>query len=255
MRGAVWSCCKLKNFLKTSSLHKNELDKVREKVVVADRYQIEKVLGYGAHSVVFLANDKQNNNSKVAIKLLNQNVLTDELIAAITELALRLQQADLDNVIQVYDFGQYGGSVYMVLEYAEGGDLAQQLKGNRLFSEQEVVQVASDISKALVSMEKYGILHLDIKPENIMIQDGVYKLSDFGIIYQRSTATMPLNAEIWGTPAYSSPEVLMDDQNVSVKSDVYSLGVILYESLIGDNPFLAEKPSVEPSALTIQKGG
>ena len=235
---------KLKNFLNTTSLHKNELEMVREKVVVADRYQIVKVLGYGAHSVVFLANDKQNDNKKVAVKLLNQNILSDELIAAITELALRLQKADLENVIQVYDFGQYGGNVYMVLEYADSGDLSQQLKGNGILPEKQVLQIALDISKALVSMEKNMILHLDIKPENIMIQDGVYKVSDFGIIFQRSTATMPLNSEIWGTPAYSSPEVLMDEENVSVKSDIYSLGIILYEALIGDNPFLAEKPSV-----------
>jgi len=235
---------KLKNFLKTASLHKNELAMIREKVVIADQYKIEKVLGYGAHSVVFLALDQKNDNRKVAVKLLNQNILSDELIAVITELTLRLQEAELENVVQIYDFGQYSGSVYIVLEYADGGDLAKQLKQQGRLSEKDIVKIGADITEALISLEKNDILHLDIKPENIMIHEGTYKLSDFGIIYQRTTSTMPLNAEIWGTPAYSSPEILMNGGSESVASDTYSLGVILYEGLIGDNPFVAEKPSV-----------
>lgn len=238
---------KLKTFLKTASLHKNELEMVREKVVIADQYKIEKVLGYGAHSVVFLAKDNKNDNRNVAIKLLNKNVLSDDLIAVITELTLRLQKADLKNVIEVYDFGQYADNIYMVLEYANGGDLAKKIKQYGRLPETDIVKVGTDITEALSSLEQSNILHLDIKPENIMIHDGVYKLSDFGIVYQRSTSTMPLNAEIWGTPAYSSPEILMDDANVSFKSDIYSFGIVLYEALTGDNPFMSEKPSVSMS--------
>ena len=236
---------KLKNFLNTVSLNKNELEMVRKKVVVADRYHIKKVLGYGAHSVVFLALDSEREDQRVALKLLNHNILSDDLISAITELTIRLQKAELENVVKIYDFGQYGGSVYMVLEYADGGDLVQYLKKSAdEMTEKEIVKIGCDLSKALVAMEKNSILHLDIKPENIMIHDGVFKLSDFGIVYQRATTTMPLNAEIWGTPAYSSPEVLMDDSNLSIYSDIYSIGVVLYEYIVGDNPFVAEKPSV-----------
>lgn len=254
---------KLKNFLNTVSLNKNELEMVRNKVVVADRYLIRKVLGYGAHSVVFLATDKEDDNKPVALKLLNQNILSDDLIAAITELTSHLQKADLDNVIRVYNFGQYGGSIYIVLEYADGGDLAQFSKKNLSeIAEEDIVKIGCDLSKALVSMEKNSILHLDIKPENIMVHNGTFKFSDFGIIYQRSSATMPLNAEIWGTPAYSSPEVLMDDANLSISSDIYSLGIVLYESIVGDNPFIANKPSVsmfrqlnlQPTSLLELKG-
>ena len=254
---------KLKNFLNTVSLNKNELEMVRNKVIVADRYHIKKVLGYGAHSVVFLALDSEKEDRKVALKLLNRNILSDDLISAITELSLRLQEAELENVIKIYDFGQYNGSVYMVLEYADGGDLTQYSKKHTdKITEEEIVQIGCDLSKALVSMELNSILHLDIKPENIMVHEGVFKFSDFGIIYQRSTTTMPLNAEIWGTPAYSSPEVLMGDSNVSINSDVYSLGIALYECLVGDNPFVADKPSVsmfrqlnlQPTSLLELKG-
>ena len=236
---------KLKNFLNTVSLNKNELEMVRNKVVVSDRYLIKKVLGYGTHSVVFLALDKLNDNIPVALKLLNHNILSDELIAAVTELTLHLKEAELENVIRIHDFGQYAGSVYIVLEYADGGDLSQYAKKKtQKLTETDIVQIGCDLSKALVSMENNSIIHLDVKPENIMIHNGKFKFSDFGLIYQRSTATMPLKPEIWGTPAYSSPEVLMDDANVSISSDVYSLGVVFYEYIIGDNPFIADKPAV-----------
>jgi len=235
---------KLKNFLKTASLHKNELEMVREKAVIADRYKIEKVLGYGSHSVVFLAADQKKDNEKVAVKLLNHNVVSEDLVAPITKMALKIQEADLENVVKVLDFGQYSGNIYLILEYAEGGDLATQLKKKGKLSEKEIMRVGLDITKALNALNKNNLLHLDIKPENIMIHKGSYMLSDFGVMAEKSTSTMALNPEIWGTPAYSSPEILVDDEKVSLKSDIYSFGVTLYESLIGDNPFVSEKPSV-----------
>jgi len=235
---------KLKNFLKTASLHKNELEMVREKVLIADQYKIEKVLGYGAHSIVFLAIDQKNDNRQVAVKFMNQNVVSEDLIAPITELLLKLQESDLENVIEIYDFGQYSGHVYVVLEYANGGDFASQLKKQGRLSEKEILKVGFDITRALVSLEKNNILHLDIKPENIMIHNGVYKLSDFGIVVHKDTTTMLLNPEIWGTLAYTSPEILTDNNNVSIKSDIYSFGVTLYEGVTGDNPFISEKPTV-----------
>ena len=251
---------KLKNFLNTVSLNKNELEMVRNKVVVSDRYLIRKVLGYGVHSVVFLAVDKEKDEKPVALKLLKHNILPGDLLSAIKELTLRLQEADLENVIQIDDFGEYGGSVYLILEYANGGDLVQYSKKNAgKITEEAIVQIGCDLSKALVSMEKNNILHLDIKPENIMVHNGVFKFSDFALIYNRSTETMPLNSEI---PAYSSPELLIEGVNVSVKSDVYSLGIVLYEYVVGDNPFVANQPSVsisrqlnlQPTSLLELKG-
>lgn len=234
---------KLKNFLKTASLHKSELDLVKSKASIADRYKIQKVLGYGAHSVVFEAEDTKNENAKVAVKLLNQNVVSEELIESFVETAEKIQKADLENVIEIIDYGQYNGHIYAVLEYADGGDFATKMKHTEAFTEKDLVDILRDISKALVSLEKNEILHLDIKPENILICDGTYKLADFGII-KKESATIAINSEIWSTAAFAPPETFIDQDKVNSKSDVYSLGVTIYEAVTGDNPFLAEKPSV-----------
>ncbi len=234
---------KLKNFLKTASLHKNEFEMVKQQATIADKYKICKVLGYGAHSVVFLAEHLEENRL-VAVKLLNRHAVAEELLAPITELALKLQDADLDNVVEILGMGQYGDNIYIILEYADGGDLGSKLKQVGRMSEKEVVDVGYDIATALVSMAKNNITHLDLKPENVMIDKGVYKLSDFGVVAERPGTTMALTQEIWGTPAYSAPEVLVDSKNISIKSDIYSLAICLYESLVGDNPFAADKPAV-----------
>lgn len=234
---------KLKNFLKTSSLHKNELDMVKSKVTIADRYKIQKVLGYGAHSVVFQGEDTKNDNAKIAIKLLNQNVVSEDIIESFVETAEKLQKAELDNIVEIIDYGQYNGQIYAVLEFADGGDFATKMKHTEAFTEKELVEILVDISSALVSLEKNDILHLDIKPENILICNGTYKLADFGIIKQESQ-TIAINSEIWSTASFAPPETFIDQNRVSIKSDIYSLGVTIYEAVTGDNPFAAEKPTV-----------
>ena len=235
---------KLKNFLKTSSLHKNELELVRAKALVADRYKIVKVLGYGAHSVVFLAEDTKNDNAKVAVKILNQNVVSDELMEAFAETAGKLKEAKLENVVNILDFGKYNGHIYAVLEFADGGDLATLLKHEQRLSEEMAAKLMVDISKALISLEKNGVLHLDVKPENILISEGTYKLADFGIIRRESTTTIPLHSEILGTAAYAAPETFAEPDKVGIKSDIYSFGVVLYSAIAGDNPFDAPTPAV-----------
>ena len=253
---------KLKNFLKTSSLNKNELNIVREQAVIADHYKISKILGYGSHSVVFLANDLHDNNRNVAIKLLNQNVVTADLVKPITNTAVKLKNAELENVTKIYDFGSYGHNFYFVFEYADGGDLAKQIKQQGTLSEAETSIIGIDLAKALCSLKQNNIQHLDIKPENILIHNGTYKLSDFGIASQRANATISINPEIWGTPAYSAPEIFTETDNITCACDVYSLGCVLYEALIGDNPFYSDRPTVSmfrqtnlhPASLMEMKG-
>ena len=101
-----------------------------------------------------------------------------------------------------------------------------------------------DMVNALLAMEQRDLLHLDIKPENIIINDGTYKLTDFGMALSRDPGTIPLRAEIWGTAAYVCPEYLEETASLSIKSDIYSLGVTLFESMAGDNPFFSGKSTV-----------
>lgn len=232
---------KLKTFLKFSMVHKDDLELVKNHVEFAGRYTIEKLLGHGAHSVVFLAKDRETGKH-VAVKLVSTPEL-ESFSRAFVETAGKIKEVESPNVLKINDFGQYAGRFYIILEFAEGGDLARLLKQRKL-SEGETVKLALDLIKGLKEFEKHGIVHFDIKPENIMISGNEYKLGDFGIAEQRETATIPIKTEIWSTAAYLPPEYLNDSSAVSIKSDIYSLGITLYQAITGDNPFQSDKPAV-----------
>ncbi len=232
---------KLKTFLKFSMVHKDDLELVKNHVEFAGRYTIEKLLGHGAHSVVFLAKDRENGKH-VAVKLVSTPDL-ESFSRAFLETAGKIKKIESPNILKINDFGQYAGRFYVILEYAEDGDLARLLK-QRKFTEEETVKLALDLIKGLKEFEKHGIVHFDIKPENIMISGNVYKLGDFGVATQRETATIPIKMEIWSTAAYLPPEYLNDSSAVSIKSDIYSMGITLYQAITGDNPFQSDKPAV-----------
>ncbi len=232
---------KLKTFLKFSMVHKDDLELVKNHVEFAGRYIIEKLLGHGAHSVVFLAKDRETGKH-VAVKLVSTPEL-ESFSKVFVETAGKIKNIESPNVLKINDFGQYAGRFYLILEYAENGDLARLFK-QRKFSEEEAVKLALDLIRGLKEFDKHGIVHFDIKPENIMISGNEYKLGDFGIATQRETATIPIKMEIWSTAAYLPPEFLNDSSAVSIKSDIYSLGITLYQAITGDNPFQSDKPAV-----------
>jgi serine/threonine protein kinase/CheY-like chemotaxis protein len=232
---------KLKTFLKYASIHKSDLDLVRNRVEIAGRYAIERLLGYGAHSVVFMAKDK-DSGAYVAIKLITTPEIED-FSKAFIETASKIKDLSSPYVIKIFDYGQFAEKFYVVLEYADGGDLAAILKRHRL-SEQEAVKLAIDLVKGLKALSEKGIIHFDIKPENIMLSGNDYKLGDFGVMSPRETATVPIRMELWSTAAYLPPEYLDDTGYVDSKSDIYSAAITLYQAVTGDNPFQSEKPAV-----------
>ncbi len=233
---------KIRTFLKTSSLHKFDFDMVKNQVEFAGHYRIRKLIGYGAHSVVFLAEDIQADNKKVAIKLLKKDFQAEQITQAFFETADQLMKIDSDYNLKIYEYGQFDGRLYLILEYADGGDIAHLMRSRKI-TEREAVNMALDVSRALLDLEPHELIHLDIKPENIMLQGDVFKLGDFGLVTTRETVTMPVNLEIWTTAAYLPPEYLTDAE-ICPKSDVYSLGVTLYHAVTGDNPFVTDKPAV-----------
>lgn len=234
---------KLKTFLYTSALHKKDIDLAKNHTLFAGRFRIEKLIGYGSHSVVFMAADVQDNNKKVALKLMNDQFVNDDICKPFIQLAEKVKSINSGNVLKIFEYGMSNGQLYMVLEYADGGDLANLLKMRNL-SEYETARLGSDIARALDEFNQKGIVHLDLKPENIMISGTTFKLGDFGLTVSRESATMPINTEIWSTVSYMSPEALSDEGNVTIKSDIYSLGITLYQAVSGDNPFQADKPAV-----------
>lgn len=232
---------KLKTFLKYASVHKSDLDLVRNRVEIAGRYAIARLLGYGAHSVVFMAKDK-DIGACVAIKLITTPEIED-FSKTFIETASKIKELSSPHVLKIFDYGQFAGKFYVVLEYAEGGDLAAILKRRRL-SEQEAIKLAIDLVKGLKALSEKGIIHFDIKPENIMLAGNDYKLGDFGVMSSRETATVPIRMELWSTAAYLPPEYLDETGYVDSRSDIYSMAITLYQAVTGDNPFQSEKPAV-----------
>ena len=232
---------KLKTFLKYSAVHKSDLDLVRNRVEIAGKYAIERLLGYGAHSVVFLAKDK-NRGIDVAIKLISTPDIED-FTKSFIETASKIKELSSPYVVKIFDYGQFAGKFYVVLEYADGGDLAAIINRRKL-SEAEAVKLAIDLVRGLKALSGHGVIHFDIKPENIMLAGNDYKLGDFGVISPRETPTIPLSLELWSTVAYLPPEYLNDAGFVDSRSDIYCTGITLYQAVTGDNPFQSEKPAI-----------
>ena len=224
-------------------MHKRDFELVREHTIFDGKYRVEKMLGYGSHSVVFLVNDTKNSDNKFALKLFRDTVIPDDMVKGYIEEAKKFSKIDSPYVLKIYDIGKYYERIYLVQEYAEDADLLKVLKHKKL-NELEAAQMGLDIVRGIKNLRDNGLVHLDVNPGNILISDGQFKLGDFGIVVSRKSAEMPLNAENWTTTGYISPECLTMEFPVTSKSDIYSLGITIYQSVTGDNPFYSDRPSV-----------
>ncbi len=232
---------KLKIFLRMSSLHNSDFELAKRHAVFAGKYKIVKLLGYGAHSVVFLAEDISMENKKTALKLFKQSGDTAQIYDAFARTAGEIKDIQCPFLLKTYDFGQSDSRLFVAMEYAEKGDMSKILKTKTL-SQSEALQMGIQIASAIDEIAQKGVVHFDIKPQNIMIGgDNKFLLADFGIASPKSNVTMSLKNEVWGTPAYMPPEYLSGEEIFPGLSDIYSLGVTLYESLTGSNPFYSDR--------------
>lgn len=218
--------------------------------VINDRYKIIKLVGTGGMGSVYLA-EHEILRKKVAIKILHyEQSKRKDTVERFKREAIAASNIGQDNIVDVTDFGYTEeGNAYFVMEYVEGRSLADVMKEQHLLPLEFAVAVASQIAVALYSAHGKGIIHRDLKPENILLtnKDGNYpfvKIVDFGIskILQDDVKpderlrTLTKSGAIFGTPEYMSPEQAAGD-GVEPASDIYSLGVILYEMLTGRLPF------------------
>ncbi|QSH42355.1 protein kinase [Lentisphaerota bacterium ZTH] len=233
---------KLKAFLGIVALKQADRDLVKNRTVLAGRYRIERLLGYGAHSAVFLVHDMEKADKQFALKLMRDSFVSEEIAKPLLKSARKLMEVDSKYVVKIYDIGKFNSRIYLVMEYVAGGSLDKMIK-HRTFSENEAALMARDISRGIAELEKLGMIHLDIKPGNILVSEN-FKLADFGVMTASNSATMPLNGQLWTTAAYISPEYLTREGEISSKSDIYSLGITIYEAMTGDNPFQAQRPSI-----------
>lgn len=215
------------------------------------RYEILKELGRGAMGVVYQAHDPHIDRM-VALKILRQDrVVSEDFVQRFLREARAIGRLSHANIVTVYDVGQDHDTIYIAMEYLEGRPLNDVAKEGRLGFE-EIVHIGIQVAQALEYAHQKGIIHRDIKPSNIILTpDGQAKLTDFGIArIEDLTATQQTVAgEILGTPIYMSPEQSMG-KTVDGRSDLYSLGVILYELAVGRRPFQGENLAVIFRAIT-----
>jgi eukaryotic-like serine/threonine-protein kinase len=208
---------------------------------VVGRFRIADRLGKGGMGEVYRAEDTKLKRT-VALKRLSPALRSDSLYRhRFLEEAERASRFSDSHVAAVYDVFEEKGEIFLVLEYVEGQNLRQRLR--QPLSLDEFFTIATQCTEALISAHRQGIVHCDIKPENIMLTpDGGVKVLDFGVAKHlpRSdqSSTVDRSGTFAGTPAYMSPEVVME-QAPDGRADIFSLGVVFYEVLTGQHPFLA----------------
>jgi len=216
----------------------------RLKAALADRYTLERELGRGGMATVYRAQDLQHERS-VALKVLHPQLaatLGPERFLLEIRLTAKLRHP---HILPLFDSGEAAGQLWYTMPYVEGESLRQRLNSQGRLSLEDAVRMAGNVLAALACAHEQGIIHRDIKPENILLERGEAVLADFGIAHALSAAgsdRLTGTGLALGTPAYMSPEQATGQREVDGRSDLYSLGCVLYESLAGEPPFAGATP-------------
>jgi serine/threonine protein kinase len=209
---------------------------------ITDRYFIIHKIKSGGMATVFLAEDKKLNRT-VALKKLHPHLLEHgETVTRFTNEARAIASLSHENIIKIYDFGESADGPFLVMEYIEGTTLADCMEHSGKISNLVTMEIARQIAAGLYCAHTHGIIHRDIKPANILIRkDGTVIITDFGIAYVAQNQSITITGSFLGSPHYVSPEQIQG-KTVTGKSDVYSLGIVLYQCLTGIMPFDADTP-------------
>ena len=205
------------------------------------RYTIDREIGRGGMATVFLARDVRHNRA-VALKVLNPElgaVLGVERFLAEIEVTANLQHP---NLLPLFDSGEANGLLYYVMPFVQGESLRARLDREKQLPVDEAIRITTAIAGALDHAHRHKVIHRDLKPENILMQEGQPLIADFGIALAVSKAggeRITQTGLSLGTPQYMSPEQATGDRVVDGRTDIYSLGAMLYEMLVGDPPHYA----------------
>jgi eukaryotic-like serine/threonine-protein kinase len=223
--------------------HNNPDNPAETKPILGNRYQLESSLGSGGMAVVYQAHDMMLER-QVAIKLLRQRFSRDPAFRdRFHQEAKAAANLSHSNVVTVYDFGLEDNRLYIVMEYVPGTNLKDMIKERGRFSIDDTINLVSQACFGIGYAHRSGLVHCDVKPHNMLVTpSNRVKVTDFGIARVMATILPDEHHDIiWGSPLYFAPEQAAGEAPLPA-SDVYSLGIILYEMLTGELPFKSEDP-------------
>ena len=218
------------------------MSQARPKRVLAGRYEIGPLLGQGGMARVFKGSDRVLDRT-VAIKVLSpQYADDDQFVSRFRREAQAAAGLNHPNIVGVYDTGDQGDVHFIVMEYIEGRTLRDVVRNEGPLMPERAAEIVQAVARALSSAHQAGLVHRDIKPGNVMLtSDGEVKVMDFGIARTSTGDTLTQTAAVLGTASYLSPEQAQG-LTVDARSDIYSLGCVLYEMLTGRAPFSGDSP-------------
>ncbi len=216
------------------------------------RYKIQSEIGKGGMAVVYLADDPHVGR-QVAVKVLQEGQdQNQEIRERFKREAATVASLEHAPIVPLYDFGEEDGRLFLVMRYMKGGTLAARMKAGSL-SVADMVFVVQRVGTALAEAHGQNVVHRDLKPGNILFdQTNRAFLSDFGVVrLLEESAAMTATGMFMGTPAYMSPEQVLGVKEVDSRSDIYALGVILFEMLTGQQPFTGDTPLAKATARVV----
>ena len=206
--------------------------------IFADRYKIIKEVGRGGMANVYQGEDTYLDNRQVAIKVLRSNFENDNIaIARFQREAFAMAELSHPNIVSISDVGESENQQYIVMEYVDGMTLKQYINEHAPLSNDEAVNITSEILSAMECAHNHGIIHRDLKPQNVLLsQSGNVKVTDFGIAKALTETSLTQTNTMFGSVHYLSPEQARG-ANATLQSDIYAIGIILFELLTGQIPF------------------
>jgi len=208
---------------------------------VADRFTIERALGAGGMGEVYVAHDSMLNET-VALKTIASNLVGDAMVERFRREAQAARRISHPNVVRIHDIGQDGPLTFISMEYVKGETLGEHIDRNGICKVEFLKPVALQLCAALQAAHDAGVIHRDLKPDNILLDDKEHvRVIDFGLARVESNDGLTATGAVMGTPNFMAPEQMLA-QVIDARTDIYAVGCVLHYALVGAPPFVRETP-------------